>query len=163
MQDVNFFSHDPDRIEEHLNSGKALCMVLNKDLPGRAIGQGVEYGYVLLNPYNGEEHLVVAMGCYKNPVKRFDRPDPAVIRKCKKAEELTEGIYPKQIFTGLIEDPLCLRLNRDVLTDKQINMFERHYETIKVEDEDEIHTAIACVYFDPNYETEGKVIAQWHT
>ncbi len=157
----DFFSSDPDTINKHLQSGKAVCMLLNKDLPGPSIVQGISYGYVLVVEYNGEERLAVAHGCYKKPIKRFDLPDPEVLRKCKKVQSLTEGIYPKKIFKKHLEDPLSILLHTS-LTDEQLEMFKRNYEVFGIEHEDEMHNAIACVYFNPNYETEGKVIAQWY-
>ena len=156
-----FFSYDPEAIQTHLESGKALCMVLNKNLAGRAIGQGAGYGYLLVNPYQGEERLVVAGGCYKKPVKRFDLPDPNVIRKCKKAQQLTDGIYAKKILKAVVEDPLSIVLSNE-LEEESLAMFARTYETFKVDYNNETHTAIACLYYDPNYQTEGKILAQWY-
>ncbi len=157
----DFFSYDPDVIQQHLQTGKALCLVLHKEMPGFLIVRGIDYGYVLTNPYAGEERLVVAHGCYKQPVKRFDLPDPEVIRKCKKTEQLTEGIYPKQLFKAILEDPLSMVLS-DTLATADIDIFKENYETLQVEHEGKPHTAIACVFYDPDYQTEGKIIAQWY-
>lgn len=157
----NFFSHDEKFINEKLDEGNVLCMVMNKNLPPQAIGQGADYGYVLTAQYQNEERLVVAGGCYKKPVKRFDRPDPEILRKCSKTKKLTEGIYPIRVFEKRLEEPLCILLN-DSLSDEQLNMFKQGYETFEIEQENKKHTAIACVYFDPNYETKGKIIAQWY-
>lgn len=158
----DFFSDNPDAIQKHLDSGKAGCMVLNKNLPGRAIGRGTDYGYVLVNPYQGEERLVVAHGCYKNPVKRFDRPDPEILRRCSKTKIFMENdVYPVRVFKGVIEDPLALIL-MPTLTDKQLQAFKEGYETFQHEYENEMHTAIGCVYYDPTYKSEGGIIAQWY-
>ena len=156
----DFFSHDATFINKKLDEGKVLCMVMNKDLPPQAIGQGASYGYVLTAEYGGEERLVVAGGCYKNPVKRFDRPDPELLRKCAKTKKLTDGIYPVRVFKKRLEDPLCILLNNSLVAE-QLDLFKQGYETFEIEHENETHTAIACVYFDPSYETEGKIIAQW--
>ena len=157
----NFFSHDPEAINKHLASGNAVCMVLNKDLPPRSLGKGVNYGYVLVDEYKGEERLIVAHGCYRKPVKRFDLPDPEVLRKCKKAKQLTEGIYPVRVFKAHLSDPLCIVVSNE-LKDTQLDMFKRTYEMFEIEYEGEPHSAIACVYNNPDYQTEGKIIAQWY-
>ena len=158
----DFFSYNEAAIYRHLESGRAACMVLNKDLPGPALGQGVNYGYVLTNEYKGEERLVVAGGCYKQPVNRFDVPDPQVLRKCKGARDLTDGIYAKRIFKTTLKDPFCIILDHAVLGEKGLDMFKRTFETFETEHEGEPHTAIACIYYNPRYQTEGKIIAQWY-
>ena len=157
----DFFSYDEAAINKHLDSGQALCMVLHKDFPGYLIARAIQDSYILTNAYNDEERLVVAHGCYKNPVKRFDLPNPEVLRKCKAAQQLTDGIYPKKIFLAILEDPLCMVLN-NALGTQIMDMLKEKFETFETEHEGETHTAIACVLYDPDYQTEGKIIAQWY-
>lgn len=157
-----FYSDNAERIQAHLQSGKALSMVLAKDLPGPNLAKGIDFGYVNAVDYKGEQRLAVAGGCYKNKVKRFDRPDPELIRKCSKSKVYMENeVYPVRVFKKRLEDPLCILLMPS-LTEDQLAIFKKGYETFEVEHENEIHTAIACVYYDPSYKAEGGIIAQWY-
>ena len=161
MDSFNFFSYDTDAIDKHLNSGKALCMVLHAKIPGQLIADAINCGYVMLNEYDGEERVVVAHGCYRHPVKHFHLPDQEVVRKCAKVQALTDGIYPKNIFKAILEDPLLMVIS-NTLGEAQVDIFKEMFETVETEYEGETHTAIACVLYDPDYQTEGKIIAQWY-
>lgn len=162
MEEVfGFFSDDPVAIEKHLASGKALCMVLNRDVPPQAIAQGTKEGYIFCVDFNGEERFAVANGCYKQKQKRFDRPNPIAVKKCSAMGKFMDGIYPTRIFTGRLEDPLCLLLHEQ-LAQEQITILARGYEILETVHEGKQCSAIACVYYNPNYETEGRVLAQWY-
>lgn len=155
----SFFSCNESDIRKHLMSGKAACMVLAKELTPQQFSKAVDYGYVFVNPYNGEDRYVAAFGCYRNQIKRMDLPDPEVMRKCAKARILQDGIYPIKAIVGYTIDPLSIVLNNS-LDDQQFKALTTPYETIEVDYKGEKYTVVACTYYDPYYEMEGKILSQ---
>ena len=153
----NFYSDDDARIQEHLASGKAVCYLLNKELSPKGIAGAVRMGYVFVNLYKGEERMIIAHGCYRQKVKRFDLPNQNI--KCPNTKVLMNGIYAENLFKQYLLNPLCLVLN-DNLTDIQVDTLKLALETFEITINGSLNTAIACTYYNPHYATEGKVIAQ---
>lgn len=156
----DFFSYDEKFIRRELEKGTVLCMVLNKELSAVHIGMMAKDGYIMQVLYEGEERLALAAGCYKNKQKRFDIPDPAKVRGCKKLQGFMDGIYPKKLFKAKLENPLCLLLD-ERLSNSLIEIVEQGYETFTHDYAGKTYTAIACVYYDPDHQFDGRVVGQW--
>ena len=154
-------SDDPNFIEQRIAEVPPLCMVANKDLNDLQIHNIVSDYYVYLVEYGGEQCLGVAGGFYKNEMAVFDKIDPKLSAKCNSMKKwVNGGDRETPVLVELIEDPLCILIS-DELEPIRREMLKKTWETIQVEHDGKDYDAIACPYFNPDYDPgPGRVISQ---
>ena len=154
-------SDDPDFIKKRIAEVPPLCMILNKNLNGVQTHNIVRDYYVYVVEYNEEERSGVAGGFYKNEQRFFDKMDPKLMAKCNGMKKwVNGGARETEVLIKLIEDPLCILVSEELEPIRR-EMLKSTYETIQVENNGKHYDAIACVYFNPDYDPgPGRVTSQ---
>ena len=142
-------------IQEKLEAGPQLCMVLAKDVKPDTIFNLVKNHYLFSSDIDAEDRLIVLCGAYKDGVEMG--PVPERTQKVF-GRELTEQIHDDLVHIGEVPYmPFCKNLDPKV-----IKRMRDVFDIREVEYNSESRTAILGYYYDAKNvpPRPGRVIAQ---
>lgn len=146
---------DAIEIEERLQHGKHLCLLLNPELRiAQKMTLAMNY-YLFAISHKGAVREAVACGYYKH--KQQDLERVAEDDSGGSARWFEGGDNP--IFEELVTSPLSILLS-EALSPNQMKMVKHAFEVIELRMRGCTRNAIACVYYDSNEELEGQILSQ---
>jgi len=128
---------------------RVLCLLLNPRLSVKHIGTLTERYHVFVIQHDGKLNKGIIPNLRKqDPIVNFDGNETM-------NTWLAEGDNP--VLGDFLEDQLCVLLSEQ-LTHIQIRMLMKVYKIIDVHHKGKQRMAIACAYYDPEQQLEGKIL-----